>query len=212
MTEIDHNKIIIKTATAIFKNHGIKRKGQSRTFYDDNCWFTTIVEFQPNSREKGTFLNVGVNFNWYDKDYFSFDIGNRESDFVEFRDEKQFESEIEKLCKLALEKVTSYREHFKTLNTAREKICKSEFASDSLWGNYHKGIVSGLIGDFNSTKIYYESLLNVEHNFPWVNDLKERTKILLKRTSSLENFKSEVEKIILETRKSKKLDACQPNL
>ena len=88
MTDIDHNKIITKTATTVFKNHGIKRKGQSRTFYDDNYWFTTIVEFQPNSREKGTFINIGVNFNWYSKDYFSFDIGNRQSSFIEFCDEK----------------------------------------------------------------------------------------------------------------------------
>lgn len=212
MTDIDHNKIITKTATVFFKNHGIKRKGQSRTFFDDNCWFTTIIEFQPNSREKGTFLNVGVNFHWYNQDYFSFDIGNRQSSFIEFRNETQFESEVEKLCKLALEKVAEYNESFKTLNTSREKICNSEFASDSLWGNYHKGTVSGLIGDFNSMKVYYENLLSAEYNFPWVNELKERTKLLLEKTASLESFKTEVEKIILETRKLKKLDACQPNL
>ena len=211
MTNPDHNKILIKTATAFLKKHGIKRKGQSRIFHDDNCWFTTIIEFQPHTWQRGTFLNVGVNFHWYVKDYFSFDIGNRQSSFIEFQNEEQFNIEIEKLCELALDKIVEFRECLKTLNTAHEKICHSEFASDSLWGNYHKGMISGLIGDFNSMKNYYKKLLEVEHNVEWANELKERTKLLLENSIDLEDFKSEVEKIIMETRKSKKLDFCQVN-
>jgi hypothetical protein len=208
---MDHNKIIIKTATAFFKNHGISRKGQSRTFLDDHCWFTTIIEFQPHRWEKGTFLNVGVNFHWYEKDYFSFDVGSRETPFIEFNDEEKFQSEIEDLCKLALKKVVEYREAMKTLKSAREKICDYEFSSDTLWGNYHKGTVSALVGDINTMEKYYLKLLDFEHNVEWANELKERTKLLLKHSSDLGKFKSEIEKIIFKTRQLKKLPECQFN-
>lgn len=56
MTDSQPDKIIVKTATALFNAHGIKRKGQSRLFFDDNCWFTILIEFQPHSWDKGTFL------------------------------------------------------------------------------------------------------------------------------------------------------------
>lgn len=211
MTNTDHNKIIIKTAAAFFKNHGITRKGQSRTFHDDHCWFTTIIEFQPHRWERGTFLNVGVNFHWYEKDYFSFDIGYREAEFIEFADEGTFQSEIENLCELALTKIIEYRENLKTLKSSREKICDFEFASDTLWGNYHKGTISGIIGDFNSMRNYYDKLLMVDHNVEWANELKERTKSLLTKANDLESFKMAVDKIVVETRKLKKLPVCQTN-
>ena len=77
MTQPDHSKIINKTAKKIFGVYGIKQKGQSRIWLDDNGWFTTVIEFQPFRGRQGTTLNVGVNFNWYEKEYFSFDIGYR---------------------------------------------------------------------------------------------------------------------------------------
>lgn len=211
MTNTDPSKIIIKKATAFFKNHGIQRKGQSRIFHDDNYWFTTIIEFQPHSFEKGTFLNVGVNFHWYEKDYFSFDIGHRQSPFIKFDNEDQFNKEIEMLCKYALDQIVEYRKSFETLNTAHIMICKTEFASESLWGNYHKGVISGLIGDFKSIKNYFEMLLNEEHNVEWAKELKKRTKFLLENSADVESFKSEVKKLITETRKLKKLTDCKPS-
>ncbi len=212
MTNIAHNKIIIKTATELLKIHGITRKGQSRIFLDDHCWFITIIEFQPHRWERGTFLNVGVNFNWYENDYFSFDIGNRETPFIEFTDEETFQIEIENLCALALKKANEYKESLKTAQAAHEKISNFEFVSDTLWGNYHKGIISGLIGDFNSMKNYFEKLLNVEHNVEWANELKERTKLLLDYSTNLGSFKSEIEKIVAKTRKLKKLPECHWNI
>ena len=158
MTEIDHNKIITKTATAFFKKYGVTRKGKSRTFYDDNCWFTTIIEFQPHPWQKGTFLNVGVNSHWYEKDYFSFDIGHREIEFTEFTNSEQFQSKIEDICETAIKKVFEYRDDFKTLKDSREKIINWEFTSDNLWGNYNKGTVLGLLGEFSLMKSHFEKL------------------------------------------------------
>jgi len=105
-----HNKIINKVARKILQEHGIERKGQSRIWLDDQYWFTTIIEFQPFKDRQGTCLNVGVNFHWYQKEYFSFDIGNRESEFIDFENEEQFEKEIIPIVELALKRTLYLRE------------------------------------------------------------------------------------------------------
>ncbi|MFV0290086.1 MAG: hypothetical protein ACK5IJ_04195, partial [Mangrovibacterium sp.] len=58
----EHSKIINQVAREIFKEYGIERKGQSRTWLDDQYWYTTIIEFQPFKDRQGTCLNVGINF------------------------------------------------------------------------------------------------------------------------------------------------------
>ncbi len=57
--EPNHNKLFTKIANKRFKPHGIIQQGQSRTFFNDKIWFTIIIEYQPPSFSKGTFLNVG---------------------------------------------------------------------------------------------------------------------------------------------------------
>ncbi|MDR1275758.1 MAG: hypothetical protein LBL72_05180, partial [Candidatus Accumulibacter sp.] len=140
MATIDHNKIIAKTATAALKPYGIKRKGQSRLFVDDNGWFVIIIEFQPHKFNRGSFLNVGVNFNWYPQGYFSFDMGYRENEFIECVEERGFIESVDKLCKKAVEKVLKYRDDLKTMKTAEKIISEHEFTSDETWGNYHRGV------------------------------------------------------------------------
>jgi len=63
MENTDYNKIIKKVASKAFKEYGIKQKGQSRLFIDDNGWFIIIIEFQPSKFGNGTYLNIGINFN-----------------------------------------------------------------------------------------------------------------------------------------------------
>jgi len=107
MKTAPHNIIISKVAKQAFKPHGITRKGQSRLFFDDQKWFATLIEFQPSRRGGGTYLNIGVHFHWPLKDYFSYNFAYGDSGrypFVEFEDETQFTTEMEKRCALAIEK------------------------------------------------------------------------------------------------------------
>lgn len=96
--EIDHNKIINKAAGDVLKPMGLFRKGQSRIWIDENDWFLIIVEFQPSNWDKGSYLNVAVNYLWSRKEYLSFDYGHRESAFVKCgKDEKLFYDECKAL-------------------------------------------------------------------------------------------------------------------
>lgn len=54
MAAAPHSKIINKLAKDTLKPIGVLRKGQSRTWLDDNGWWVTVIEFQPFSWSKGT--------------------------------------------------------------------------------------------------------------------------------------------------------------
>jgi hypothetical protein len=211
MSSPEYSKIINQVAQKIFRPFEVYRKGQSRTWLDDQNWFTTIIEFQPFNNTMGTCLNVGVNFHWYPKNYWSFDIGYRESQFIEFEDTNQFFSEVEKLAKLALEKTLNYRELLKDYTTAKQTIIKHQFASDNLWGNYHKGTICGLIQDKVGLNDYYDKLLNDETDAPWIKDLKLLVKELKGASVDIDIYKTTIFEIIRNTRKLKQLKDLEFN-
>lgn len=82
---IDHNRIIALVAKERLGELGISRKGNSRTWYKDNGWWVLLIEFQPSSWDRGTYLNVGVTWLWNAKGYLSFDQGGRLAHFAKLR-------------------------------------------------------------------------------------------------------------------------------
>ncbi|GGH04264.1 hypothetical protein GCM10011416_24170 [Polaribacter pacificus] len=203
----EHSKIINKVARGIFKEYGIERKGQSRTWMDDQYWFTTIIEFQPFKDRQGTSLNVGINFHWYEKEYFSFDIGNRESDFIDFRNEQQFKSEIESLVEKALKRTLEFRNSMMDLKNAEKNIMNHEFASDNLWGNYHRAVICGLNNEPKKSNEFFDQILRNEFEYDWQKELKEKVEKLKSYLKNITEFKDKVDETIKITRTKKKLRA-----
>ena len=214
MTQPDHSKIINKTAKKIFGVYNIKQKGQSRIWLDDNGWFTTVIEFQPFRGRQGTTLNVGVNFNWYENEYFSFDIGYRQDvDFIEYNgNENEFLLEVKKLCELALSKVLEYRENLESIYKAKPFILNHNFTSEELWGSYHKGTIAGLTNDFDTQNLYFQKLLKENHPYDWVIELKNKVKILTLKTETQNQFSETIIDIIKNTRILKKLPEIEIKL
>jgi len=207
VSQKEHTKIINNVAKQILKPKGLIRKGRSRTWYHDRGWFTTIVEFQPHKWKHGAFLNLGVNFHWYEKDYFSFDIGYREKEFEEFATDAEFTPKIEEMVNFALTKAIFYSDKLSDLATAKPFILSHEFTSESLWGNYHKGVISGLLGDIDTSKTYFSALLNFndERNLSFISDLKTKTQALVELVDKTDDFNSHILEIINNTREKKKL-------
>lgn len=201
----EHSKIINKVASKIFKEYGIVRKGQSRTWLDDQYWFTTIIEFQPFKDRQGTCLNVGINFHWYEKAYFSFDIGSRESNFIDFSNEKQFRSEMELLTKKALKQIIELRNKMTDLKVAQQNIINHEFTSDKLWGNYHRAIICGLNNEPRKSNEYFSLILNDELGYGWQKELKEKVEQLKLDLNNFDDFKERINETIRNTRTKKKL-------
>ena len=223
----EHSKIIAKVAKQKLKPLGILQKGKSRVWLDDRGWFTTVIEFQPSSWARGAYLNIGANFHWYKTEHFGFDLGDRVENFIEYKNDEQFTAEMEKFCNLIIKKVLEIRENLKTVFSAKRIIIKHSFESEELWGNYHKGIICGLTGDFDELNKFYSDILKQDSirqwtcgntgtvhstHIHWIDDLKEDVKYLISKTSSLDLFKAEILQIIVETRKLKKLSEIEIDL
>ncbi|HET6991567.1 MAG TPA: hypothetical protein VFJ43_09605 [Bacteroidia bacterium] len=208
----EHAEIINVVAKKILKPCGLISKGQSRVWYDDHGWYTAQIEFQPFSGRVGTCINVGVAFHWYYKDHIGFSMGYRESDFVYYENEKQFTPEVGKLTLLALKKILYYRKALENISSAKETILKHKFTSDSLWGNYHRGVICGLDHDIENAIKFFDMVLEIDHRVPWADELKSRIhlfKILLPDSSQ---FREQVIKTIIETRAANKLDTLEISL
>lgn len=203
----EHSKIINKMAREILNPYSIERKGKSRMWLDDQYWYTTVIEFQPFNERLGTCLNLGINFHWYEKEYFSFDIGNRESKFIDYKNDNQFVSEMQSLTNLALRKALNYRKILTDLQTAETTIINYEFASNNLWGNYHRGIISGLNNDVKKSEEYFNRILENELEYDWQIELKEKVSSLKSNLKNTKEFKEQVDEIIKNTRTKKKLKA-----
>src|SRR5262249_20811083 len=85
-----HSKLITAAARTILRPLGLFQKGRSRTWLDDRGWWVGVVEFQPSSWSRGSYLNVGCMWLWDVKNYVSFDEGYRVESFAEYQDDDQF--------------------------------------------------------------------------------------------------------------------------
>ncbi|MRX41090.1 hypothetical protein GJU43_17530 [Flavobacterium sp. LC2016-23] len=208
MAQDDHSKIINKVAKEKLGPYGIVQKGKSRLWIDDQGWFIILIEFQPFTRKKGTTLNVGINFNWLNNEYFSFDIGYRQdTGFVEYQTDNQFMKEVELYCDKAIEIILNFRNNLQN-NNRKNFILNYTFTSESLWGNYHKGTILGILGETTKMKNHFSAILNEEAQFDWIKNLQSQVKFLIES----KDFIVEIRKIINDSRKSKKLPEREINL
>ena len=204
MDKKEHNKLIAKIAKSIFKPEGIIRKGQSRVWLDDNDWYTTVIEFQPSNWGRGSYLNVGVNFNWYAKDYFSFDIGGRIKPFNEFKDKDDFEKVITEYCETTLKTVSDFRKKLNNINNST-KFMTTSLSDQNIWGNYHLAIFYGLTGDKINSEKHFNKVLESDDDWDWIIELKKRVSKSILKLNSVNDFNSIIADIIIDTRQQKKL-------
>ncbi len=205
-----HSKIINKVAKEYFKPHSIKQKGRSRIWLDTQDWFSIIIEFQPFSGRLGTALNVAVNFHWLEQDYFSFDVGGRiyteQEQFIEYKDEDDFEVQVKNFCEIALIKISEYRNIFNSFENAKDFILTYNFTSNSIYGNYHKYIICRLTKNSDLARKYFQNLLSIEneHNLAWIDKVKNAIREL--NLLSDDEFFKEIQSIIKRTKIMKKID------
>jgi|LakMenEpi03Aug12_release.lakeMendotaPanAssembly.Ray.scaffolds.fasta_scaffold559819_1 hypothetical protein len=203
-TIIDHNKLLTKIAKARFKQTSIRQKGQSRMFLQDNFWYTTLIEFQPSGYDKGTFLNIGVDFNFYPRDHFTFSFGNREKEFIKFESQAQFENAVNSLCELTLKRTSEIQSQLATYSNATATL-KKTFNPTNSWQNFDLGIITALSGDKTNAKILLEKVISGNCGYEWEKDRKEFTVKLLDWLNS-DSFNNKINEEIILTRKLKKLD------
>jgi hypothetical protein len=211
-----HTKQITAAARDVLGPRGLVQKGRSRTWLDDRGWWLGVVEFQPSSWSRGSYLNVGVNFLWDPKGYLSFDVGGRVrlrngchgTEYVEFEDEEQFAPLTRVLVTVALEKIVEYRSLFPTPGAAAEFLASSA-ATDDVHTLAHAGIAFGWTGDVTRARRQFDRLLkSLRHPEPgWETDLRERATELASLVTDPAAFQHRVEQEIANGRAQLKLPA-----
>ncbi len=202
-TTIDHNKLLKKVVKEQLKPFGIFQKGQSRTFLYDKGWSTIIIEFQPSSYSKGTFLNVGLDFNFYPRNYFAFGYGYRENGFEQFDNEKQFTDLTINLCELAIKKVKELDEKFLNIPKALSTLNKED--SNDTWRLFDKAILNVLNDKFDQSKKILNVIINRECKYDYEFQRKQVAHDLLMNSNSDVELLNKINSLIIQTREQKKL-------
>jgi hypothetical protein len=208
MAQQPHAKIIARLAQSRLRPAGLVQRGRSRIWLDDHGWWTTMVEFQPSFRSKGTFLNVGVDLHWYPQDFLSFDLGYREAEFVEFRDDGQFEGAVCAMMETALRKVCGYRNGLRDRPAASAFIVSYAFERPkSVWACYHRANAYAMAGSVEQAQAELESVLAADdEGIAWMQELHSHAARLLGLLPRrLDRFFDVLREYITSSRQMKKL-------
>jgi hypothetical protein len=155
--------------TAAVEKHlapiGVIRKGRSRLWIDDHAWWLGIVEFQPSSFSKGSYLNVGVMWLWNVSDHLAFDVFLRIGGFVSYVSDSQFAPECDRLAQLALAQLNEWRRCFSSIaETAAFLAARSpSTANDCL----NAGMADGFSGNRDGAVALFNRYIAYEDSREW---------------------------------------------
>ena len=115
-----HSRLLADVGREVLRPLGLTQKGRSRVWLDDRGWWVCVVEFQPSSWSRGSYLNVGAMWLWRESEDIYFAVGYRvtEAPFVELESEAQFAPAARRLAGIAARKVIDYRGLFPELASA----------------------------------------------------------------------------------------------
>ncbi len=209
--DFDHNKSIAQVAKQTLMPVGLKREGKSRLYYDDNGWWCTIVDFQSSSFSKGSYLNVGICWLLYEKDYWSFDVGSQEGGgrkFTSAQNETEFTNKVFEKAKRAKEIVENNREKFSTVSKVHEYY---QSIARSGWDFYHAAVIAGLNRQLTIAQKNFNSLFAYPETYEWEMIRNSRSRELMSLLDCPKEFIEAVVRIVLKKRALLRLENKEPS-
>jgi hypothetical protein len=200
-----HSKLLTEAARTILGPVGLVQLGRSRTWLDDNGWWLCVVEFQPSDWSRGSYLNVGCNWLWNEKDSLSFDVGYRVVSFARFEDGNQFELIAVTLAERAAEEVKRYRALFRTVRSVSDHYLRNE--PNGFWPTLHAAIACGMAGRSAPAREFFESVLVFDDNRDWTLAAKKEASRLYSLVDDERAFRHTVMETVVRTRQLFKLPA-----
>ena len=188
------SKLISAAAREVLAPMGLRQKGRSRIWIDDHCWWLGIVEFQPSSWSKGSYLNVAVMWPWFEQDYLAYNESVRLSEHVEFENEAQFSAAARTLAKAAAAQISEYRAEIRSIRDAARRLGARSGAP--IWHDYFSGVSCGLIGDTPRARRSFDHVLKAEASQDWVQRLMVATRRLDALLDDPVGFREHVEQIV----------------
>ncbi len=203
---MSHSSIINRGSKKYLRPVGCIQKGRSRTWLYDSGWWIGVIEFQPSSWSKGSYLNVGACFLWYAKDHVSFDYGYRINEHVHYRNDDQFEPKFIELAQKAAHRIMVLKIELHSPYQALKNLDK--MAGSDEWVLYHSGIAAGLSQQFDLAEKKLLAVANSVDARDWAVERAGYATALLKelRTS---RFDEQVELQVQDTRSRLKLEVYE---
>ncbi|MGD1038999.1 MAG: hypothetical protein ABR878_17950 [Roseiarcus sp.] len=157
-TQNEHGRLIAAAAKAALSPIGCTRCGQSRVWLSDQRYWAIMIEFQPSGFSKGTYLNVGASWLWYERPGMAFNVGYRVAgaDFIPFQNAAQFGPLVEKMAARAAEEVLAMRVRFSSIAAISRYLCEREFTEAAQIR--HTAIAAALNGEFDGSRRFFQQI------------------------------------------------------
>jgi hypothetical protein len=203
-----HTQILTAAAREILRPLGLRQRGRSRLWYADQGWWLIVVEFQPHSRDEGSFLNVAAMWLWREQDYESFDYtypdsSVRHGTFTRFESESQFTPLAKDLARQAAGEVEHYRSLFPSVHSVARHLAQK--SPKQIWDNYHAGIACALAGNVIDACRFFEEVASNDHPVEWAQSLAAIAREYISAVGDLPAFRSRIKEVVLRTRELLKL-------
>jgi hypothetical protein len=182
---------------------GVRQRGRSRIWIDDHGWWLVLIEFQPSSWDKGSYLNVGAMWLWHEADSLTFNDGYRVADFVSAKTPEQFSSHTELLAVEAKEQVLLYRARYSCVaDVARVLLAKKQ---RGFWDSYHAAIACSLSGHTDSALRLYEEFAALGGSRDWEKAAQATAREYSALLQDASAFRSRLTEVVKRTRSRLKL-------
>jgi len=162
--EPDHNRVLLDAARVALSPLGLVQKGRSRIWLDDRTWHVIVVEFQPSSWSRGTFVNVGVMWLWDVKDYISFDYGPIRVKAFESAGAEDWPERCRFVAAAAATQVRKLRNDISDLAAAAGFLSADPSPG---WPKFHAAVAAGLVGDVDRGRRLFDRLLAGDATYDW---------------------------------------------
>lgn len=198
MIQSDHAKLICEVAKEYLAPLGFVQKGKSRLWFHDQGWYLILVEFQPSSWNKGSYVNVGINLLWTERDNFAFNEGKRIGKFLKFETEAHFSHMMQNTMRQLTREIRKYHNLKRSTDKIANLFGKSQ--PENIWNLYHTGVAYGISDNSKKAAIFLNKLIEQPNQIAWQKQVEQQTVKLLKLLPDSDEFQQAVIKIILNTR------------
>lgn len=204
-----HSLVLEQAARKVLRPLGLVQKGRSRTWVGDNGWWMEVVEFQPSSWSKGSYLNVGCLWLWNVKPYISFDEGSRFVEFQKFESEQQFKVVAEMLARTAAERILHFRAQFPTICAVSDHYRKNP-PVHSLWPTFNAAIAHGLCGRTDAALTLLGRIPGtLDHSIEWQKNADQDARYIASEIHDVQRFRRLVSERVVRARELHKLPQRQ---
>ncbi|MBT2118491.1 hypothetical protein KK141_22730 [Dyella sp. LX-66] len=149
-----------------------------------------MVEFQPSGWDKGSYLNVGACWLWYEKDFLSFDAGSRVQNFQAFVNDEQFALAAKELAEQAAQEVIALRERFPSPSHVQAWLTAKPPVS--IWDHYHVAVSAGLAGATEQSKRAFADVISSPVDRSWAAEIKRRSIEFMRCLELGDGFEAEI--------------------